>query len=442
MANVDFGRIKRYFWDLMEQEPSNDDTTGAPVWLLGRQYDVSPKKERKEAISKDAPHTPPEQERTPPINAPKSIQKLDTPPESVASSLDESGVLLDKSDEDGGGWGTQFLDDFESRIWMTYRSKFLPIPKSQNSVAASSMSLAVRLRSQLGDSTGFTSDTGWGCMIRTGQSLLANALVIIRFGREWRRGQRLHEEKVILSLFADDPRAPYSIHKFVEHGAEACGKHPGEWFGPSATARCIEALSNERDELRVYITGDGPDVYEDTFMKIAKPDGITFKPTIVLVGTRLGIDKVNPVYWEALKSALQMPQSLGIAGGRPSSSHYFVGNQGPYIFYLDPHHTRVALPLPENIDDYTEADVDSCHTRRLRRLHIKEMDPSMLISFLIRDEKEWAAWRTGVSCVQGKAVIHVADKAPGVHGTGVERDGAVDEVESCDDETDDETVLG
>lgn len=74
------------------------------------------------------------------------------------------------------------------------------------------------------------------------------------------------------------------------------------------------ALSNERDDLRVYITGDGPDVYQDTFMKIAKPDGVTFRPTLVLVSTRLGIDKVNPVYWEALKSSLQMPQSLGIAG--------------------------------------------------------------------------------------------------------------------------------
>jgi cysteine protease ATG4 len=49
-----------------------------------------------------------------------------------------------------------------------------------------------------------------------------------------------HEEREILSLFADDPRAQYSIHKFVEHGAAACDKHPGEWFGPSATARCIQ----------------------------------------------------------------------------------------------------------------------------------------------------------------------------------------------------------
>ena len=76
------------------------------------------------------------------------------------------------------------------------------------------------------------------------------------------------------------------------------------------------ALSNDdqNSDLRVYITGDGSDVYEDTFMNIAKPDGRIFKPTLVLVGTRLGIDKVTPVYWEALQASLKMPQSIGIAG--------------------------------------------------------------------------------------------------------------------------------
>lgn len=48
------------------------------------------------------------------------------------------------------------------------------------------------------------------------------------------------EERHLLSLFADSPKAPFSIHKFVEHGASACDKHPGEWFGPSATARSIQ----------------------------------------------------------------------------------------------------------------------------------------------------------------------------------------------------------
>lgn len=49
-------------------------------------------------------------------------------------------------------------------------------------------------------------------------------------------------------------------------------------------------------------------------MAVAKPDGETFHPTLILVGTRLGIDKINQVYWESLTATLQLPQSVGIAG--------------------------------------------------------------------------------------------------------------------------------
>jgi cysteine protease ATG4 len=65
------------------------------------------------------------------------------------------------------------------------------------------------------------------------------------------------------------------------------------------------------------------------------------------------------------------------------------------------------------------------------------MDPSMLIAFLIRDENDWKDWRRTVQEVQGKAVIHVADQDPAVHGMGGERHGAIDEVETFDDEDDD-----
>lgn len=66
--------------------------------------------------------------------------------------------------------------------------------------------------------------------------------------------------------------------------------------------------------LRVYMNGDGSDVYEDAFRKVAvSSDGI-FHPTLVLLGVRLGIDRVTPVYWEALKAIIQMKQSVGIAG--------------------------------------------------------------------------------------------------------------------------------
>jgi cysteine protease ATG4 len=278
-------------------------------------------------------------------------------------------------------------------------------------------------------------------MIRSGQSLLANAMLISRLGRDWRRTADPGAEREILALFADDSRAPYSLQNFVKHGAVACGKYPGEWFGPSATSRCIQALADQHDSsLRIYSTGDLPDVYEDSFLATAKPDGETFHPTLILVCTRLGIDKINPVYEEALISTLQMEQSIGIAGGRPSSSHYFVGVQRQWLFYLDPHHPRPALQYRENPNDYTSEELDSCHTRRLRYLHVEDMDPSMLIGFLIQDEDDWDMWKSAVKHVQGKSIITVSPHDP-ARGMGAARAEAIDEVETLSDDDDADTVL-
>ncbi|KAK8131017.1 hypothetical protein PG984_007455 [Apiospora sp. TS-2023a] len=465
-------RIVQMFWD---PEPTNDIVKDQPVWCLGTSYRLNNSPNTTSSASNQTqtstspnPSAPlpanselPSGDAAagkPPVETP--VKLPETPPYSTSSSLDSS-LAYDEAPLDGG-WPPAFLDDFESRLWMTYRSEFEPIAKSHDPKALAALSFSMRIKTQLSDATGFASDSGWGCMIRSGQSLLANAMAIQRLGRDWRTKTREVKEKEIVKLFADDARAPYSLHNFVRHGATACGKYPGEWFGPSATARCIQcvipisgllpladpfaadfrttrALTNENESsLRVYSTGDGPDVYEDKFMNIAKPDGETFHPTVVLVGTRLGIDKITPVYWEALVASLQMPQSIGIAGGRPSSSHYFIGVQGLYFFYLDPHFTRPALPYHEDASDYTREEVDTCHTRKLRRLHIKEMDPSMLIGFLIQNEQDWQDWRRSVKHVQGKSIIHVSDHDP-VAQAG-EQDSAINQVEAMSDDDEDAIV--
>jgi len=251
-----------------------------------------------------------------------------------------------------------------------------------------------------------------------------------------------------VSLFADSPDAPFSIHRFVQHGASACGKHPGQWFGPSATASCIKELSTEcaAAGLRVYVTPSASEVYADRFRSIAaaSPSDPTIMPTLILLGIRLGLDRITPVYHEALKSILTYPQSIGIAGGRPSSSHYFVGCQGDLFFYLDPHETRPALPYHPNAHDYTDDEIATCHTRRLRGLRISEMDPSMLIGFLIKDEADWEDWTRRLTEVKGKPIVTVYSKEPPIPGETTERKEAVDEVQTFDDEDDgdddDETV--
>lgn len=62
------------------------------------------------------------------------------------------------------------------------------------------------------------------------------------------------------------------------------------------------------------MTNDTSDVYEDRFKEVACEGTGYMQPTLILLGIRLGIDHVTPVYWEGLKAALQCPQSVGIAG--------------------------------------------------------------------------------------------------------------------------------
>ncbi|KAH8688896.1 hypothetical protein BGW36DRAFT_365956 [Talaromyces proteolyticus] len=429
MNNIDIGRYKRivqYFWD---PEPKNDEGSGSQVWCLGHEYvtqDADCITDGNQALSADETPSTSEENKTVEDDAnstdDRNVEKR------TAKSENRSNNAL--------GWPKAFLDDFESRIWMTYRSNFPLIPKSEDVNATQSMTLGVRLRSQLIDHQGFTSDTGWGCMIRSGQSLLANALSISKLGRDWRRGTKVEDESRLLSIFADEPSAPFSIHRFVSHGSLFCGKHPGEWFGPSAAARCIQTLCEEYQDagLKVYVTNDSSDVYEEQFKAIAVDKSGSIQPTLILLGIRLGIDRVTPIYRKSLEATLKMPQSVGIAGGRPSASHYFIGAQNPYFFYLDPHHTRPALEPKEPGQTYTQTELDSYHTRRLRRLHVDDMDPSMLVGFLIKDEHDWQDWkqRAGSLHEMGKAIVHVISSEV-VPSPSVERAAALDEVEALDD---------
>ena len=69
------------------------------------------------------------------------------------------------------------------------------------------------------------------------------------------------------------------------------------------------------------------------------------KPVLILLNVRLGISGVTPVYFPGIKGLFTFPQTVGIAGGRPSSSYYFVGSQGDSLFYIDPHYPKLAVPV-------------------------------------------------------------------------------------------------
>lgn len=59
------------------------------------------------------------------------------------------------------------------------------------------------------------------------------------------------------------------------------------------------------------------------------------------------------------------------------------------------------------------------------------MDPSMLIGFLIKDERDWLQWKERVSSMQSKQIIHIASNKMQLYPEG--REEALDEVEALDD---------
>lgn len=172
MASVDLWRYKRLVQALWDPEPKNDDPPGSSMWCLGREYNSQPPLNGARDQAPSTGHEMPALSNGLELQCDSQRMRDAAPSDGLKAEQDSFESTVDR------GWPPRFLDDCESRIWFTYRSNFPAIKKSSDA----SMTLSVRLRS-LGDQGGFTSDTGWGCMIRSGQSLLANALAITRLGR-------------------------------------------------------------------------------------------------------------------------------------------------------------------------------------------------------------------------------------------------------------------
>lgn len=83
----------------------------------------------------------------------------DTPTNSSSSSTPKF-LNSNKNNNNSSPHIAKFIKDFESLLWFSYRKDFPPIGPAE-----------------------ITSDIGWGCMLRTGQMMLAEAFIFCFLGR-------------------------------------------------------------------------------------------------------------------------------------------------------------------------------------------------------------------------------------------------------------------
>lgn len=339
-----------------------------------------------------------------------------------------------------------FRKDFASRLWLTYREEFPPLPGST-----------------------LTSDCGWGCMLRAGQMMLAQGLVLHLLGRDWTwsdaltlqpldtetwttvaakrlvaslesslqgshsppspgspvmnpsQGLGSAEEadshlkdmyhRTLVSWFGDSPSAHLGLHRLVRLGL-TMGKQAGDWYGPAIVAHILkkaveEAMDPVLAGITAYVSQDctvySADVIDshqvpraghDPAAKSDAPPSCDERASasspsdnravIILIPVRLGGEKTNPEYFNFTKSILSLEYCLGIIGGKPKQACYFVGFQDDCLIYMDPHYCQSFVDVSTS-----DFPLQSYHCPSPKKMPFSKMDPSCTIGFYSRNVKDY-----------------------------------------------------
>ena len=153
---------------------------------------------------------------------------------------------------------------------------------------------------------------------------------------------------------------------------------------------------------------------------------------LVLLPLRLGlIEKtLNPAYVPCMCALFELRQSVGVVGGAPRRSFYFVGCQadsaaGPQLLYLDPHEVQSALSLP-----LTAEQLRSCHCGVVpRTMPVSQIDPSLALGFLCATEADFDDLCTSCAEIFARTLpaFSIGDAPPTIHLSEVEGNGEEEE---------------
>lgn len=110
----------------------------------------------------------------------------------------------------------------------------------------------------------------------------------------------------------------------------------------------------------------------------------TWDPLLLILPLRLGLNEFNEEYKEPIKRCFELEQIVGMIGGRPNSAFYFYGITDDSLLYLDPHEVQ---NYEQNL--LSGHNDSSYHTKTLWKLKFSNLDPSVAIAFLCKNENDF-----------------------------------------------------
>jgi cysteine protease ATG4 len=222
-----------------------------------------------------------------------------------------------------------------------------------------------------------TSDTGWGCTIRSSQMMLLYGY-LLHFNMLSKETRILNSDlySKILENFNDNYIGKLSIHSVCFFG-EKINKKPGDWYGPNTISYIINSIYNCYQQLLgISLYYNNNRIMDET--KICEM--LSVSPIFVLMPVKLGIEKkINEKYIEVLKKILSLQCSIGFIGGKNNSSYYVVGINYKLKkwLYFDPHKIRC-------YNDY-----NNIYNTDYQMLNYMELDSNLSIGLYFRKINEF-----------------------------------------------------
>ena len=237
----------------------------------------------------------------------------------------------------------------------------------------------------------FTTDVGWGCMLRSGQMLMSHVFSRHRIQKGWRFSDHVQSHTPLdsayfqtLEMFIDTPDAPFSIHKIATCGAQM-DIPIGQWFGPSTLCHALRRLTNDQDNIPISVHVALDSVLDMSQVTIPSNTSHAVTPpcALILVPIRLGLNTLQPEFIPQLLAFFTWPGFAGVVGGKPRASLYFIGRQDTSLFYLDPHRVQ---PFCPNLHD--PQSIPTYHSPMYHMLPIHALDPSLALAFVCYSTSE------------------------------------------------------